>query len=358
MRTLCSPVQWGIIGVGDVCESKSGPVFNKIENSKLVAVCRRTPGKAREFAERHGIERWYEDANLLIHDEQVHAVYIATPPDSHLELGLRVANAGKPCLVEKPMARNAMEAVALAGAFERAGVRLYVAYYRRALQRYKLAKEWLPKVGQVKKVHCVVHKNKKEQGWRFMRTVAGGGLTVDIGSHCMDIIDWMFGPVLVNRAMAARRSSPPPEIRQSDIVEEYCTIHFALPLQKGQVQGIAEFDFKFNGPPADRIEVVGSAGTLTFAALGLYGSSPEVQFRPANGDRTHSITVENPKHVHQGLIQEIVHDLITGEETCSATAHAGVRTAVVIDAALEKSCSLPRLCTYSFRKGDSDHDFL
>lgn len=105
MRTI----GWGIIGVGDVTEVKSGPAFQKADHSALVAVMRRTSALARDYAERHGVTRWYDDADALIHDPHVNAVYIATPPDTHMDYTLRVAQAGKPVYVEKPMARHHAE---------------------------------------------------------------------------------------------------------------------------------------------------------------------------------------------------------------------------------------------------------
>src|SRR5687767_13456988 len=97
-------IRWGIIGCGDVCEVKSGPGFQKADNSTLVAVMRRDGDKARDFAVRHGVPKWYDDAQKLIDDPEVDAVYGATPPSSHEEYAVRVALSGKPVYVEKPMA--------------------------------------------------------------------------------------------------------------------------------------------------------------------------------------------------------------------------------------------------------------
>lgn len=63
------------------------------------------PFCAADYAKRHGVPRWYDCADALIADPEVNAVYIATPPGSHCELAEKVAAAGKPCYVEKPMAR-------------------------------------------------------------------------------------------------------------------------------------------------------------------------------------------------------------------------------------------------------------
>ena len=77
-------VKWGIIGCGDVTEVKSGPAFNKVKNSSLVAVMRRDGEKARDYAHRHNVPKWYSDAEALINDPDVNAVYVATPPSSHV----------------------------------------------------------------------------------------------------------------------------------------------------------------------------------------------------------------------------------------------------------------------------------
>src|SRR5258706_8424693 len=126
-------IRWGIIGCGDVTEVKSGPGFQKAEGSALVAVMRRDAAKAEDYARRHNVPRWYADADALIADRDVDAVYIATPPSSHEEYVLKAAKARKPVLVEKPMAMSVAECEAMIAACRSAGVPLRVAYYRRRL---------------------------------------------------------------------------------------------------------------------------------------------------------------------------------------------------------------------------------
>ena len=126
-------IRWGILGCGDVCEVKSGPALQQASCSAVAAVMRRNAKLAEDFAARHNVHRWYDHADALIHDSEVDAVYIATPPGSHLEYALKVAAAGMPCYVEKPMARSFAECRRMIEAFERAQLPLFVAYYRRAL---------------------------------------------------------------------------------------------------------------------------------------------------------------------------------------------------------------------------------
>ncbi|HKJ89705.1 MAG TPA: Gfo/Idh/MocA family oxidoreductase, partial [Oceanipulchritudo sp.] len=87
-------IRWGIIGCGDVCEVKSGPAFQKVTGSSLVAVMRRDAAKAEDFALRHRVPRWYGEAEALVRDPEVDAVYIATPPGSHRDYTLMAAQAG------------------------------------------------------------------------------------------------------------------------------------------------------------------------------------------------------------------------------------------------------------------------
>src|SRR5579864_4848096 len=129
-------IRWGIIGCGDVTERKSGPAFQKVEGSRLVAVMRRDGAKAEDYARRHNVPYWYDRAEAVIEHPEVDAVYVATPPGSHLEYTLAVASAGKPAYIEKPMARNHQECDQMVQAFRSAGLPLFVAYYRRALDRF------------------------------------------------------------------------------------------------------------------------------------------------------------------------------------------------------------------------------
>jgi predicted dehydrogenase len=128
-------VRWGIIGCGDVTELKSGPAFNKVQGFSLDMVMRRDAAKAEDYARRHQVPRWTTDADQLINDPDIDAVYVATPPSSHLPYALKIAAAGKPAYIEKPMAMNQAECLEMAYAFEKADLPLFVAYYRRGPHR-------------------------------------------------------------------------------------------------------------------------------------------------------------------------------------------------------------------------------
>ena len=194
-------VRWGLIGCGDVAEVKSGPALQKAEGSALVAVMRRDRAKADDFARRHGVPRAYTEADALISDPEVDAVYVATPPSSHFELALKVAAAGKPCLVEKPMAANHAECLRMIEAFRAARRPLWVAYYRRALPRFLKVRALLRDgaIGQVTAVHMYVSDplatGESARVWRFNPAISGAGLFLDLASHYFDIVDFLVGQI-------------------------------------------------------------------------------------------------------------------------------------------------------------------
>ncbi len=99
-------INWGIIGCGNVTEVKSGPAFNKVNDSRLIAVMRRNVALAEDYARRHKVPKFYSDAFDLINDKDVNAVYVATPPSSHAEYAIAAIKAGKPVYIEKPMAAS------------------------------------------------------------------------------------------------------------------------------------------------------------------------------------------------------------------------------------------------------------
>ncbi|HKK49924.1 MAG TPA: Gfo/Idh/MocA family oxidoreductase, partial [Alkalispirochaeta sp.] len=188
-------VRWGIIGCGDVTEKKSGPGFQKATGSELVAVMRRNAEKAADYAQRHGVPRWYDDAGALINDKEVDAVYIATHPDSHRDYARRVIAAGKPVYIEKPMGFDQQHAEDIVAAGRESGVPVFVAYYRRAMEKYVRVKELLDQgtIGAIRFVRVLVQQRSTvrasaEIPWRLRGERSGGGLIMDVGSHGLDLL--------------------------------------------------------------------------------------------------------------------------------------------------------------------------
>ena len=126
-------IRWGFIGCCEVTELKSGPAFNDVEGSKVVAVMSRSEKRAKTYAEKHGVPKWYVDAQQIIDDPDVNAIYVATPPSSHATYAIMAMKAGKPVYVEKPLAANYEDCARINRVSEQTGIPCFVAYYRRYL---------------------------------------------------------------------------------------------------------------------------------------------------------------------------------------------------------------------------------
>lgn len=319
-------VRWGIIGCGDVTEVKSGPGFQKANGSALVAVMRRNGALAADYARRHGVPRWYDDAAKLVADPEVDAVYIATPPGSHLELAQLVAASGKPCYVEKPMARNASECDAMIATFAAAQQPLFVAYYRRAQARFLKVKDLLS-TGAIGHVTGISYRmamptppnaDPAAGAWRVDAAVAGGGLLLDVGSHVLDLLDFFFGPLGHIQGQAVRLIS-------TARVEDTVAMTFRTP---GNVLGVANWNFA-SQIKEDVMQLSGTAGRITFS---VFGPEP-VQVEASGGAQ--SFDLPYPPHVAQPLIQTVVDELL-GRGRCPSTGESARRTSAVMDAVLNE----------------------
>lgn len=318
-------IRWGIIGCGNVTEVKSGPGFQKATNSSLVAVMRRSGELAADYARRHGVPRWYDDAEALINDPEVDAVYIATPPDSHKPYTLAAAAAGKPVYVEKPMARNYAECQAMIEACRSAGVPLFVAYYRRALPRFLKVKALVESgaIGQVQAVSVKLHQPPRKDldpqnlPWRVIPEIAGAGLYLDLASHTLDFLDYVFGPIRSVAGFAANQGGLYP-------AEDIVTGSFVF---ASGVQGVGSWCFT-GFEQADSNEILGQKGKITFSSF----TDDPVVLTTAEG--VTPFEIDHPPHVQQPLIQTIV-DALNGQGTCPSTGESGARTSWVMDQMLE-----------------------
>jgi 1,5-anhydro-D-fructose reductase (1,5-anhydro-D-mannitol-forming) len=323
-RTFREPIRWGIIGCGDVTEVKSGPGFQKARGSKLVAVMRRNGALAADYARRHGVPRWYDDARALVADPDVDAVYVATPPGAHLEGAQLVTAAGKPCYMEKPMARHAPECDAMIAAAAKASQKLFVAYYRRAMPRFLKVKELLDSgaIGTLTSVgyrfasRTPANADPAKDAWRVDGARSGGGIFLDMGSHVLDFLDFCLGPLEAVHGRAARFST-------AGDLEDVVAMTFR---SAGGVPGYATWNFA-SLVPDDTLELTGTGGRVSFH----FTASDPVRLETARG--AEEFDLPNPPHVAQPLIQTVVDELL-GRGTCPSTGVSARRTSAVMDQVL------------------------
>jgi 1,5-anhydro-D-fructose reductase (1,5-anhydro-D-mannitol-forming) len=318
-----STVRWGMIGCGDVAEVKSGPALQRAEGSSLVAVMRRDTSKAEDYARRHDVRTVHRTADALVADPEVDAVYVATPPSSHLELARLAADAGKPCLVEKPMAATHAECLLMVDAFERRGVALFVAYYRRAFPIFLEARRLLRagRIGNPTSVHIFQYdellRGERAQIWRVDPAVAGAGLFYDLASHGFDLLEFLLGPIAEVRGVAVNTGG-------TYSVEDAVTSCFRF---ETGATGTGVWNFNADRK-ADGIVVNGTEGELH---LPVFSHAPLV-IRARDTEEV--VPFEKPPHVHQPLVQAIVDEL-RGRGRCESTGRTGARASWLMEQCVE-----------------------
>jgi predicted dehydrogenase len=314
-------IHWGIIGCGNVTEVKSGPALQKANGSRLIAVMRRNADLAEDYAKRHNVAKWYEDAGQLIDDPDVDAVYIATPPSSHKEYTLKVADAGKPVYVEKPMSINYTGCLEMIKACEKMRVPLYVAYYRRALPRFLKVKNLLAegRIGKIRFVDITLctppfpNDLEDEENWRVIPEIAGCGYFCDLASHTLDLLQCYLGDIIDAKGFSEN---------QFKLYEAEDMVTATFKFESGVLgTGVWNFNAFAN---IDRNEIIGDKGRIVFST---FDHEPIIL---ESGNSIQKFNIKNPKHIQQPLIQDIVNELL-GEGKAPSTGYSGAKTNLVMD---------------------------
>jgi predicted dehydrogenase len=322
---MVKTIRWGMIGAGDVTEVKSGPGFQKAQNSALVAVMRRNGDLARGYAQRHGVPKWTTDADALINDPDVDAVYIATPPYVHKDYTLRCAQAGKPVYVEKPMAMNFAECQDMIAGCRAANVPLFVAFYRRMLPRFLKIKDLIETgtIGAIQTVNIRLHRPARPEElamgslpWRVLPEQSGGGHFVDLASHTLDFLDYVLGPIRVAQGIAANRGGHYP-------AEDTVSAYFEF---ESGIQGVGQWCFN-SFHEFDLTELVGTQGKLEFSS---FDTTP-ILLTTTQG--VQQFKIDHPPHVHQPLIQTIVDEL-NGSGKCPSTGESAAHATRIMEQVL------------------------
>lgn len=322
-------VRWGFIGCGEVTETKSGPAFGMIPGSKVVAVMSRDKEKAASYAKRHNIPRWYDDPQLLIGDEDVNAIYIATPPSSHATYAIMAMKAGKPVYIEKPMAASYEDCARINRISQETGVPCFVAYYRRYLPYFLKVKE-LVNNGSIGKVINIqirfaqpprdLDYNNKNLPWRVQADIAGGGYFYDLAPHQLDFLQEMFGCILEAEGYKNNIGK---------LYDAEDTVSACFKFESG-IPGSGSWCFvAHESAKEDRIEIIGDKGMICFSVF----TYDPIALHTENGRQ--EIRIENPSYVQLPIIKAVVEHL-QGKSICTCDGISATPTNWAMDRILNK----------------------
>lgn len=293
-------IRWGIIGCGDVTEKKSGPAYQKTEGFEIVAVMRRDAEKAADYAKRHGIQKFYSDADALINDPEIDAVYIATPPDSHKLYGLKVAEAGKICCIEKPLAPSYEDSKAIYEAFKQKQIPLFVAYYRRSLPRFDQIKKWLEanSIGAIRHINWHLSKPASPQdlsglyNWRTDAAIAKGGYFDDLASHGLDLFNYLLGNIKEVSGISINQQN----LYSSKDALVACWLH------ESGITGTGSWNFG-TATREDKVIIYGNQGSIEFS---IFDETPVIL---SNENGKIELFIEHPENVQLHHVQQMKNQL-------------------------------------------------
>jgi predicted dehydrogenase len=203
-------LRWGLIGCGDIARKRVAPALRDTQFSELTAVSRAQSNLAESFAKEFGAKKWFADWRDLVGDDEIDAVYIATPVHLHAMQAIAAAEAGKHVLCEKPMAMNPAECDGMIDAAQRHHVKLGVAYYRhfypvvgRLKEILKSGEIGVPVLAQMDAFESFNPAAGDARLWLLQKQLAGGGPMFDFGCHRIEVLLHLFGSITEVKALTA-----------------------------------------------------------------------------------------------------------------------------------------------------------
>ncbi|MBQ4387291.1 MAG: Gfo/Idh/MocA family oxidoreductase [Prevotella sp.] len=323
-------IKWGFIGCGEVVEKKSGPAFSEVDGSSVVAVMSRSERRARRYAEQHGIPKWYTDAQELIDDADVNAVYVATPPSSHATYAIMAMKAGKPVYVEKPLASSYEDCARINRVSEQTGMPCFVAYYRRQLPYFEKVREIVERgvIGKVVNVQVRFSVPPREEDyapdgrlpWRVLPDIAGGGYFYDMAPHQLDYLQQLFGVIVEARGISSNRGG---------LYKAEDTVNACFEFENG-LSGSGSWCFVgHESAREDRIHLMGDRGSVSFS---VFDYQP-IRLNTSRGEE--SFAVPNPPYVQAPLIKNVIEHL-QGISLCDSTCESATPVNWALDRILGK----------------------
>ena len=313
-------IKWGLIGCGDISRKRVAPGIIDADNSRLVTVNRSNFSKAESFAKEFGAEKWTKDWKELIQDNDINAVYIATPVYLHAEQTIAAAEAGKHVLCEKAMALNTADADKMIDACRANNVKLSIAYYRNLYPGVHRIKEIIAS-GEIGKVVHIQSNNFENfncqpgepRFWLLEKEKSGGGPMMDMGCHRIEVFVNIAGPVQqitgFNDNIAFKRD-----------VEDSSIAHFRF---ENGATGLLTSSHAA-GEPQDTLDIFGTEGSIHVPVL----NDGVITVVTDTGTRMEKHP--NPANVHQPLIEDFITAVLTDRDP-AVTGEMGREVTRILD---------------------------
>ena len=319
-------LNWAIVGIGDIARKRVLAGLAAEPRSRLRAAVTTHPERARQICAPYSVERFYTTLEEALADPEVTAIYVATPVFLHAPQSIAAMRAGKHVLCEKPTALSFQEACHMAEVAEQCQVRYGVAFYRRFYPKILRARQLIQQgaLGPVTLVEAAYHwwwapEAGHERHWFVEPQKSGGGPLPDVGSHRIDVLNFLFGP-------------PASVLAETGNQVHHYGVEDSATLLMQYASGLrAVLDVRWNSRvERDEFRIIGAEGELELTPL---NQAPMV-FRSARETRSEEL----PPHdnLHYPMIANFVGAVLDGAELVSS-GRTAMETDRVISAAFESA---------------------
>ncbi|NOY59681.1 MAG: Gfo/Idh/MocA family oxidoreductase [Calditrichaeota bacterium] len=322
-------LKWGLIGCGDISGKRVAPALRDLDNCDLVSINRANYAKAEAFARQFGARKWTKDWREIIEDDEIKAVYIATPVYLHAEMTIAAAKAGKHVLCEKPMGMNTGECDSMIDACESNGVKLGIAYYRHFYPAVSRIREIIKsgKIGiiahaQINNFEPFNRRPGEPRYWLLQKEKSGGGPMMDMGCHRIEVFTNILGHIKEAKGFLSN-------VLYERKVEDTAIAHFLF--ETGTTAVLTSSHAAFE--PQDTLDVFGCKGSIHVPVL----NEGTMTIKTRDGERVEKY----PPHanVHQPLIDDFTRAVLDNREP-GVTGEMGRKVTIVEDMIYERV--LPR----------------
>ena len=251
-------IKWGVIGCGGIADRRTIPGMMLAENAELVAVMDANLQAAERVKEKYNAQYAFDNIEDLLAIDEIQAVYIASPVFCHKEQAFAAAKAKKHILLEKPMALTSEESKEIAAFCKEQGVKLGVGL----MMRFHSYHQEMKKLVAAGKLGDIVSMRGQltcwypdiPGNWRQNKALSGGGALMDMGIHCIDLLQYITG--LRAKAVTGFAGTQTFQYNADD------SAAIVMKMENG---ALAMVDANFNIPDAAakcKLEIYGTKGSI------------------------------------------------------------------------------------------------
>jgi predicted dehydrogenase len=297
-------LKWGLIGAGDIARKRIAPALRGLENCELVSVSRSRAELAESFAREFGVKKWFADWREQVRDDEIEAVYLATPVFLHREQTVYAAEQGKHILCEKPMALDVAECDEMLAACRANNVKLGIAYYRHFYPVIERIKQIIaageigkPVVAQMNAFEYFDPSPDNPRRWLLEKGKSGGGPMMDFGCHRLEVLTNLFGSVSQLKSIVTSQNFG------REVEDTGCVI---LQFEGGLCANLAVTHAAHE--PQDTLDIFCQKGSIHVPVL----NQGKILVRTEKGERRESHSPH--ANIHQPLIADFTEAVLQDRE--------------------------------------------